>query len=111
MSEWNCEHMRPFKAFQVPKADFDTSSYWHFCPICGTPRPEPKKGLAEKLLRAYFKPATMEEIKEGNFDRVAQAALEHFSEIVDEEFLNSQTRPYEVEKFIKELKNKFKESI
>ncbi len=103
MTEWNCEHMRPFKAFQVPKADFDTSSYWHFCPICGTPRPEPKKGLAEKLLRAYFKPATMEEIKEGNFDRVAQAALEHFSEIVDEVFPGTMSADL--------IKKKFKESL
>lgn len=56
------------------------------CCLCGAPRPEPKKGLAEKLRDQFRKPnskkAGESEIV-ASWEAVATCALEHFVAVVN----------------------------
>ena len=54
-----------------------------FCAICGTPRPEPKKGLAEKLESKWNE--DLKPIDKDTWDGLANCALEHFVAVVESE--------------------------
>lgn len=91
---WYCDKMKEMDSpLWVPDD-------WKSCPFCLTPRPEPKKGLAEKLENADLE---CSETK-SEYKAMAKAAIEHFSEIVDEYLgrLNNDGV---------ELKKRFRESL
>jgi hypothetical protein len=82
MSERWCGHIRGENCNYKGKSGNDygqRSDEWSFCPICGAPRPEKAKGLAEKLVEAGVKCVSIEMTGHS----MAQAALEHFENLID----------------------------
>ena len=47
MNNW-CEHMQSGKVFCIEVGHLKDLQAWHFCPICGTPRPT-EKSLSEEF--------------------------------------------------------------
>lgn len=111
--EWCKEHITTMNNWFVTKSGkrIEIQDDWNFCPICGTPRPEPKKGLAVKLRDGTvwtFPPTSAVRTSSiPMWETTAKAALEHFSEIVDAEFSFVDGGSIAAER----LKKKFKESL
>ena len=106
MKTW-CDHI---KLLGDKYVIFNVNSIWegidfNFCPICGTPRPEPKKSLAEKLKQTWFTNTVQDD--DYLYKALAKAALEHFSEIVD----GWRKENFYSEHIGEEVKKKFKESL
>lgn len=78
-----CEHMKPGTILQVDRVPIVPVL---FCPFCGAKRPEKPKTLREKMRHAF---AGHDNHFENDFfdDRwklAAQAAYEHFCEVLEE---------------------------
>lgn len=108
MKEWPCSHIlqsvsNPSEFYYKEHTDYcgKVPSDVLFCDKCGTPRPEPKKGLAEKIREKRCASPGFKL----SYGDIAKTALEHFSEIVDE--FCGDSRSFTA----RELKKKFMESL
>lgn len=91
---WPCEHQRTKGYISCEHEEVGHQekicTAWNFCPICGAKRPDQPKTLSEKLRESMN---TFTLIKRDHPDTyqsrlditLAQAAYEHFSEILDRE--------------------------
>lgn len=86
MSKWCKEHITEMNNWFVTQSGkkIEIQSDWKFCPICGTPRPEPRKGLNKKLRDVFDKASCLSRNYDSPWDSVALCALEHFVAAVDE---------------------------
>lgn len=85
MKEWCREHITERNNWFVTQSGkkIEIQDDWKFCPICGTPRPEKEKTLAEKLCKTRHDWHNEHDLK-GFDETLAQCALQHFIDLVDE---------------------------
>lgn len=95
MSEKWCEHIQ-WGIVEVKKGRSEYGWFynntrseqvyvWKFCPICGAPRPEPRKKLWEKVKEEHLRQFHMGPKTKGNgWEQIAQVAIDHAIEILRE---------------------------